>query len=63
MIHKLWRTLISKWWGTPLLVVIVIMVLAAILQPWKPVPKRPCSYYGDWPLKDIPARCIKEYQR
>ncbi len=44
------------------IVVGIIFGIAAIVKK-NPEPPKPCSYYADWAMQDVPARCIKEFQK
>lgn len=50
-------------WFFPLLALVTLGTCALIMQPWKKKEPLPCSHYANWAMQDVPARCIKEFQR
>lgn len=47
----------------PSLVVLTFIYVVVMIVTHHDRPPRPCSDYADWSMKDVPARCIKEFQK
>ena len=55
------RWLMRFLWTVLALVVALIGCKAYLAYRDGPAPPAPCSSYAEWPAKDIPARCTKNF--